>query len=150
MVKADIDKDLKAAMLAGDKPLVEVLRSLKSAILYKEVADGKRDEGLEEDAIIAVLKKERKSRGDAIAIYEQAGEQERADKEKYQVEVIEKYLPEEMSAEAIESIVQQVVVELGLTEATPKDMGRIIGEVKKKAATADGSLIAQVVKNSIN
>ncbi len=149
MVKADIEKDLKVAMLAGDKRLVEVLRGLKSAILYKEVADGKRDEGLDEPTILAVLKKEQKSRRDAIAIYEQAGEQARADEEAYQIDVISKYLPEEMSEAAVAEIVSKIISNLGLEKVEAKDMGRIIGEVKRAAPNADGALIAQVIKSNI-
>jgi uncharacterized protein YqeY len=149
MLKAEIDKDLKEAMLSGDKPLVEMLRTLKSAILYKEVADGNRDDGLNDEAIIAVLKKEKKSRNDAIALYQQAGETERAAEEQYQIDVISKYLPEEMSEEAIATVVAQAVADLAIENPEPKDMGIIIGTVKKLAPNADGALIAKVVKESI-
>ena len=149
MLKADIDKDLKAAMLSGDKKLVEVLRGLKSAILYKEVADNKRDSGLTDDEIVAVFKKEQKSRRDSIALYEQAGEQVRADEEKYQIDVIANYMPEEISEEAISVAVTTVLADLGLTNPEPKVMGKIIGAVKQALPTADGSVISSVVKKSI-
>ena len=105
MLKADIDKDLKTAMLSGDKKLVEILRGLKSAILYKEVADGKRQEGLTDVEIVAVLKKEQKSRRDAIAIYESAGEKSRAEEEQNQIDVISKYVPTAMSKSKVIEVV---------------------------------------------
>lgn len=148
MLKADIDKDLKVAMLSGDKRLVEVLRGLKSAILYKEVADNKRAEGLNDDEIVSVLKKEVKSRKDAIALYEQAGEKERVANESYQLEVINNYTPEEMSETAVEKIVQEVIKKLDISP-TAQDMGKIIGAVKQAAPNADGAVIAKYVKNSI-
>ena len=150
MLKADIDKDLKAAMLSGDKRLVEVLRGLKSAILYKEVADSKREKGLSDAEIVAVLKKEQKSRRDSIAIYEQAGETARADEEKYQIEVISNYTPEEMSEDKVALVVKEVISNLGIVDPGPQDMGRIIGAVKQSAPTADGAVIAKVVKENIN
>lgn len=148
MLKATIDKDLKAAMLSGDKRLVEVLRGLKSAILYKEVADGKREVGLSDEEIVSVFKKEQKSRRDAIALYEQAQETARADEEKYQLDVIATYMPEELSEEAITALFLEVKETLGIEQVEPKDMGRIIGAIKAKASNADGALVAKVVKDN--
>lgn len=150
MLKADIDKDLKTAMLSGDKKLVEVLRGLKSAILYKEVADGKREEGLSDEEIVAVFKKEQKSRRDAIAIYETAGEKSRAEEEQYQIEVIAKYVPEGMSEEKVKEVVLDVIKKLGIVEPKPQDMGKIISAVKQSAPNADGAVIAKAVKENIN
>jgi uncharacterized protein YqeY len=137
-------------MLSGDKRLVEVLRGLKSAILYKEVADGKREAGLSDEEIVTVFKKEQKSRRDAIALYEQAKETARADEEKYQLDVISKYMPEELSEEAVVSLVREVLDELGIEQPETKDMGRIIGAIKVKASNADGALVAKVVKEQVN
>lgn len=150
MLKADIEQDLKAAMLSGDKRLVEVLRMLKSAILYKEVADGKREGGLDDTAIVAVLKKEQKSRRDALALYEQAGDTGRATEEQYQLGVIAGYLPEELSPEVVKDLVQETIQKLGLGNPQPQDMGRIIGAVKAAAPNADGALIAQTVKEVLS
>lgn len=150
MLKDTINQDLKAAMLSGDKRLVEVLRGLKSAILYKEVADNKRDMGLDDQEIVAVFKKEQKSRRDAIEIYEQAGDEGRASEEKYQIEVIAKYMPEEVSEETISVLVKDSLKELAIENPTPQDMGRVIGAVKAKSPNADGALIAKVVKDRVS
>lgn len=148
MLKQQLSDDLKAAMLAGDKPLVGILRDLKSAILSKEVAENKRDQGLEDNEIVAVLKKEQKSRKESLDVYQKAGEQERANIEKYQLEVIEKYLPEEMSEEDVKKLVDEAVSSLE-GDISMKDMGRIIGVVKAKADNIDGALLAQIVKDRI-
>ena len=149
MLKVRIDSDLKQAMLSGDKPLVEVLRMLKSAILYKEVADGLREQGLDDEAVIAVLKKEQKSRKDAAALYESAGEQERLVAERYQLEVIDRYLPQPAAEADIVSCVKRAQTELSLSALTSKDFGAVIGFVKKQLPAADGAAISQVLKKII-
>jgi uncharacterized protein len=150
MLKADIDRDLKNAMLARDKRLVSILRSLKSAILYKEVEEGKREEGLDDTVLLGILKKERKSRLDAKEIYQNAGDQKRADEEIYQIGVIEKYLPKEMSEKELANIVNSVIHDLGIDSPEIKDVGKIIVEVRKKIPSADGGLISKIVREIIN
>lgn len=150
MIKESIEKDLKAAMLTGDKRLVSILRSIKSAILYKEVADGKRDTGLDETSIISVLKKEQKSREDAVELYEKANEVERADEEQYQINVIKKYLPEEVAESRIKLLVDEAIITLDIATPSSKDLGAIIGYVKKAEPNAEGSIIARVVNIIIN
>jgi len=149
MLKAEIDRNLKAAMLSGDKPLVEILRSLKSAILYKEVAEGKRDEGLDDTAVISVLKKERKSRSDALDMYRTANEKERADKESYQIDVISTYLPESMSEGDTRKLVEQIAAELAIEAIEMKNMGQIMAEVKKRDLPVEGSIVSKVIKGMI-
>lgn len=149
MIKAEINKDLKAAMLSGDKQLVDALRVIKSAILYKEVAENKREEGLDEDIVVAVLKKEQKSRKDAIELYEKANESERAAQEKYELGVIAGYLPEELSEEAVRESVISALKELSIDKLEQRDMGRVIGQVRKNAPTADGGLVAKIIKEMI-
>ena len=88
MLKLKLDTDLKAAMLAGDKTRVEVLKMLKSSILYKEVELGARDSGLNDEQIIDVLSKESKKRAEAAEMYEKAGRTEQANAEKFEQTVI--------------------------------------------------------------
>lgn len=145
-LKDQINGDLKTAMLSRDKRLTSVLQSLKSAILYKEVEDGKRDEGLDEQTVVAVLKKEKKSRQDAHTMYADAGETERADEEAYQISVIEKYLPATLSEEDTAKLVEEVIAELGLETVEMKDMGRIMGAVKQKNPSAEGGVVSKVIR----
>lgn len=150
MLKSAIDQDLKAAMLAGDKRRVEVLRGLKSAILYKEVADNKRDQGLNDEEVIAVLKKEQKSRKDAIALYEQAGESARASEENYQIEIIKEYLPAELSEQEVNALIDKVMTAMSLDTITPQIMGSLIGAVKQRVPTVDGALVAKLIKQRLD
>lgn len=149
MLKQKIADDLKQAMLSGDKDKVELLGMLKSAILYKEVADGTREEGLSEDKIIDVLSKEAKKRSEAAQMYIAAGDKERASKELAEKELIDIYLPEQMSDEDLEKLVDEVIEQVNPDGL--KDMGKVIGGVKSKAGNlAEGSKIASLVKQKLS
>lgn len=146
-----LTQDLKSAMLARDASKVEVIKSLKSAILYEEVAQKKRDSGLSDDEAIAVLKRESKKRADAAELYKKGGNQELANKELSEKEVIDVYLPELMDEAATESLVDQAVSDLEIEDLQQTDMGRVIGEVKKRGgAGVDAALVAKIVKSKIN
>jgi len=136
-------------MLAGDKRMSAFLRDLKSAILAKEVADGKRDTGLTDAESIAVLKKEQKSRKESMDVYTKAGATERADEEKYQLDIIQNYLPEELSEEKTRALVDQIVSGID-GDLTMKDMGRIIGQAKQQSDNVDAALLAKIVKEKIS
>lgn len=142
-----IHADLKQAMLAHDKNLVTMLRSLKSAILYKEVESGKRDTGLNDQEVLAVLKKEKKSRQDALQLYEAAGEKARAEEETYQISVIDKYLPQAPSEAETKELVRAVQQELDLSTIAPKDMGAVMKAVREKNPNIDGSTVAKVIQD---
>lgn len=150
MLKETLQADLKQAMLARDTEKVDVLKGLKSAILYEEVAAGKRDSGLNDEEITAVLKREAKKRQDAIDLYAQGGNEAMAKKEQAEKNLIERYLPESMSEEEVALLIDEVMSELGLTSVSQQDMGRIIGLVKSKGgASVDGSTVAGLVKTRI-
>ncbi|HSX47065.1 MAG TPA: GatB/YqeY domain-containing protein [Patescibacteria group bacterium] len=144
-VKQQIDQDLKQAMLGGDKVLVTTLRGLKSAILYVEVATGKRDEGLPDEEIRTVLAKEAKKRQESADLYDQGGNAEKAAAEREEKRVIEQYLPAQLSDEDLNKLVDQALSEV---EATgPQAMGQAIGKVKQLSqGQADGARIAAAVK----
>lgn len=146
-IKEQLDKDLKVAMLAGDKTLATTIRGLKSAILYAEVAANVRDAGLPEAEIISLLAKEAKKRLESADLFAQGGNQEKAAAELAEKQVIEQYLPEQLSDEALAAVVDEAIGGAVLTNA---DMGRIIGQVKAKVgATVDGGRIAKAVQQRI-
>lgn len=148
MIKQQLQDDLKAAMLAGDAARTETLRGLKSAILYAEVASGKRDEGLSDAEIEALFAKEAKKRQESADLYIQGGSQERAQKELAEKAVIETYLPEQLSEEEIAATVDAVISAQGAQGA--QAMGAVIGAVKQQLGnTADGSVIAKLVKERL-
>lgn len=148
-VKQTIDADLKTAMLAGDKTLVTTLRGLKSAILYVEVAENARDEGLPDDTVISILQKEAKKRQESADLFAQGGNTEKQQAELEEKRVIEKYLPKQVSEDEIKALVDEVVAATGASGM--QAMGQVIGAVKAKAgASADGSVVARLVKERLS
>ncbi len=144
-IKEQIDSDLKRAMLAGDKQLVAVLRGLKSVILYAEVAEGKREEGLGDPAVTLLLQKEAKKRQESADLYRQGSDVSRAEQEESEKAVIERYLPKQLSEDEIRILVSQAIEQRQAT--TPQQMGTVIGAVKAKTAgSADGAIIARIAK----
>lgn len=149
MLKKRIEQDLKDAMLGGDKQRVSTLRVVKSAILYAEVAKGSRGVGLSDPEIIELLSKEAKRRQDTAELYQNAGETERARAELAEREIIESYLPKQLSEAELERIVQKVITERRAISL--QEMGQIIGEVKKRVGgSADGARIARIVKEGLS
>lgn len=147
MLSDKINQDLKTAMLARDSELTEVLKGLKTAIQYAAVSASAPSELSEED-IMSVLKKEYKKRTDAADLYAKAGDEERQNKELYEKEVIEKYLPESMPETEISDLIDKAANELG--GLSQQNMGQIIGAVKQASkGAADGSVIARLVKEKL-
>jgi uncharacterized protein YqeY len=148
MLKQQLEEDLKTALLAGEKDKATTLRGLKSAILYAEVEQGKRDDGLDDDGITAVLTKEAKKRQESADLYAQGGNNEQSEKELSEKAIIEHYLPEQLSDEKVRDIVNSSIKELGTV--TVKDMGKVIGLVKGKTKNlADGATIARIVREEL-
>lgn len=146
MLKERLTENVKTAMLAGDKPRVEVLRGLKAAILNEEVAKGVRDTGLSDDQIQQVFAREVKKRIEAADLYAKAGRQELADAENYQKGIIEEFLPQQLSDDELAEVVTAAIAELG----DGVHMGQVIGAVKAKVGqSADGARIAAAVKQKV-
>lgn len=149
MLKQQIDQDLKAALLGGNKELVTTLRGLKSVILYAEVAQGLREQGLPDDQIVVLLTKEAKKRQESADLYTQGGSAEKAAAELAEKKVIECYLPQQLSDEDVQELVDQAVKELDASSL--QQMGQVIAKVKEKAgAQADGARIARLVKERLS
>jgi uncharacterized protein YqeY len=148
MIKQQIESDIKTAMLAGDKQLVQTLRGLKSAILNVEVAEGSREQGLDDESVTTVLAKEAKKRVESAEMYKQGGDEVRQQAELAEKIIIEKYLPQQLTDTELAAIVDAEVA--GLAEKSPQMMGKVIGAVKAKTAgKADGGRIAQMVKEKL-
>ena len=148
MIKQQLQDDVKTAMLAGDAARLETLRGLKSAILYAEVAAGKREQGLDDDEIQALFAKEAKKRQESADLYTKGGSPERAEKELSEKAIIEEYLPEQMGEDELTRIVDTVIAEQGASGM--QAMGAVIGAVKKQVGiSADGGLIAKLVKEKL-
>jgi len=143
----DINAKLKEAMLARNQFLTGVLRDLKSAFTYEEVAKQKRDTGLNDEEMQAVIAREVKKRDDAIEIYQSAGDKERADKEIAEKEILMGFLPKQLTDDELKEIIEKVIKDGGFTISY---MGRVIGAVKAEVgARADGAKIAGLVKETL-
>jgi hypothetical protein len=141
-----IDDDLKQALREGDKHRLSVLRMVKSAIGYAAVEN--RD-GLAEEDVLKVVRKQAKQRQDSAEAYEKAGAFERRDAELSEKAIIEEYLPSQMSDADLEHEVNEVIREMG--PLSPQTMGRIIGVAAKKLADhADGGRVAAIVRQKLN
>jgi uncharacterized protein YqeY len=149
MLKERLDQDLKAALLGGDKVLATTLRGLKSVILYAEIAKGDRETGLPDAEIITLFAKEAKKRQESADLYKQGGSEDRAASELAEKEVIQKYLPQQLSDEELGQAIDGVIA--GMDVSGPQGMGQVIGAVKKTVGSqADGARIAQMVKERLN
>ena len=149
-LKETISNDLKAAFLGGNRFISDTLKGLKAVILNQEIALGKREEGLTDAEVEAVVQKEVKKRKESAEIYTQAGRDELAQKELDEMAILEKYLPQQLSEAEIEALFRQIIDESKLT-LDAKNQGMLIGQVKKRVGSAaDGAVVARVVARLLN
>ena len=140
--------ELKSAMLAKDEKTVRSLRAIKAAIIVAKTAEGAGGE-LKEDDEIKLLQKLVKQRKDSLEIFPQQNRPELAAKEQEEIEVIEKFLPKQLSSEELKEEITKIIAETGAS--SPADMGKVIGAANKKlAGRADGKTISGVVKELLS
>ncbi len=143
-LKEQIDTDIKNAMLARKKEELEALRSIKSSILLAET-DKANGGVITSDIENKLLMKAAKQRKESADIFLAQSRQDLADKELFQLEVINRYLPKQLSNEEVESAVKNIIEETGAKG--PQEMGKVMGVATKKlSGLADGKLIAELVK----
>ncbi len=140
--------DLKSAMLAKDEKALRSLRAIKAAILLAKTSEGAGGE-LKEDDEIKLLQKLVKQRKDSLEIFQQQNRTDLAQKEKEEIEIIEKFLPKQLSADEIKAELSVIINEVGAT--SPADMGKVMGAATKKlAGKADGKTISALVKELLS
>jgi uncharacterized protein len=143
-LKLQIDSDIKKAMLAKNKEELEALRSIKSMILLAETEKGTVAD-ITSDTENKLLMKAAKQRKESADIFQQQGRQDLASKELVQLEVINRYLPKQLSEDEISSSIKAIIAEVGAKG--PQDMGKVMGVATKKlAGQADGKVISELVK----
>lgn len=143
-----VSEDIKNAMKAKDKVALETLRNVKKFFLEAKTAPGANDTLTDADAL-KIMQKLVKQGKDSAGIYTQQGRQDLADAELEQVKVIEKYLPQQMSAEELETALKAIIAQVGA--AGPKDMGKVMGVASKAlAGKAEGRMISETVKRLLN
>lgn len=147
MLKEKVYADLKAAMLARDEVAVSALRMLKAAIMKFEVSGGEKIEAADED-VMALIKKELKSRKDSIEQFKSGGREDLAAKEEAEIKALKGYLPKQMSEDEVRAVVKQVVAEMGVSGSgiTGRVMGVCMGKLKGQA---DGAIVSKLVKEAL-
>jgi len=146
MLKQQIQEDMKAAMKGGDKPKLGVIRLILAAIKQKEV-----DERIEltDEQVLVILDKMVKQRRDSITQYEDAGRTELADQEKFEITVIQAYLPEQLGEGEILAMIDEAVAATGASSM--KDMGKLMGVLKPKLqGRADMGQASALVKQKLS
>jgi hypothetical protein len=148
-LKARIDEDIKVAMKAKDKLRLETVRSIKKAILEKEVAlRPKGQDSLNQEQEIELLAQQAKQRRDSIEQYQQAARQDLADKESQELAIIETYLPKQLSEEELNTVLAEIIASVGATSA--KDLGKVMGTAMQQLkGKADGKKIQELVKKKL-
>ena len=140
--------ELKAAMLAKDEKSMRALRAIKAAIIVAKTAEGAGGELKEEDEV-KLLQKLVKQRKDSLDIFTQQNRPDLAEKEKEEIEVIERFLPKQLSADELKEEIQKIIAETGAS--SPADMGKVMGAANKQlAGRADGKTISSVVKELLS
>ncbi len=140
--------ELKTAMLAKDEKTVRSLRAIKAAIILAKTAEGAGGE-ITEDVENKLLQKLVKQRKDSLEIYRQQNRADLAQKEEEEIEVIEKFLPKQISPEELKAKLQAIIAEVGAS--SPADMGKVMGAATKQlAGQADGKAISAAVKELLS
>jgi uncharacterized protein YqeY len=145
--QARIDQDIKAAMLARETAKLGVLRMLKTALMNAAIEKGGAGSTLDDSDALAIVRKEVKKRQDSVEAFEKGGRPEMAASEKAEIEILNTYLPQQLSAAEVEALVKAAIAEAGAT--SKKDMGAVMKLVNAKSAgRADGrTLSAEVQKH---
>jgi hypothetical protein len=150
MIKNQIQADTKSAQKAGDAMVLGTLRMLLAAIASKEKdirykLSLEKEPELTNEQVIEVLTSEIKKRKDAIALYEQGNRLELAEKEKKEIEVLKKYLPEQLSQEELKKLVEESIAKTKAKEM--RDMGKVMADLNPKIkGKADGGEVSKIVK----
>lgn len=147
-LKKKIESEIKQAMLNKAKIRLTALRSIKSLILLAETEKGGAAE-LTEDAELKLLTKAAKQRKDSLDIYEKQGREDLAATEKAELEVIEEFLPKQLSEAEVEAAVKAIIAQVGASG--PQEMGKVMGMASKQlSGKADGKTISEFAKKLLN
>ena len=146
MLKEKLLEDLKNCMKDKNVVRKNVIQMVRAAILQVEKD---KQITLEDEQIIDIIAKESKKRKDSLADYEKSGREDLINEIKEEIEILAEYLPKQLSIEEVETIVKEVINEVGATSI--KDMGKVMKAAKEKiGAASDGKTINEVVKKLLN
>ena len=154
MLKQQIQRTINEAMKSKDDFVVGTLRMLLASVISKEKEKRykmklEKDAELTDEEIIETVSSEIKKRKDAIVLYEKGNRPELADKEKKEIEILKKYLPEQLPEEEIKKLVSESISKVGASEI--KDMGKIMADLNPKIkGKADGGEVSKIVKELLS
>lgn len=136
--------ELKNAMRAKDEAGLRTLRAIKAAIIIEKTAEGATGE-ITEAMELKMLQKLAKQRKDSLEIFEKQNREDLASKEREELAIIERFLPQQMSADELKAAVSDIIAQVGAT--SPADMGKVMGVASKQlAGKIDGKAISEMVK----
>lgn len=145
MIANTLQAEIGKALKAHEEIRLSTLRMLSSAFNYERIA---KQHELNDEEELVVIRKEAKKRKDAIEAYEKAGAQDRADKEKQELQILEAYLPKQMDDDELSKIVDEVISQMGIS--SPAEMGKAIGAVMGRVkGLADGGRVSAMIKEKI-
>jgi uncharacterized protein YqeY len=148
MLKKKLQEELKQSMLARTELRTSVLRMLLSALNYYEIQKGGAGYEATDEDVLAVIQKEAKQRRDSIEEFKKANRMELVDKETKELEMLQAYLPQQMSEEEIKSLVKNAINQTNAK--TIVDMGKVMGALMPKVkGKADGTLVSKIVRESL-
>jgi uncharacterized protein YqeY len=141
----DIAEELKAARLARDGGRRDALSMILNAL---RAAEKDLQRPLSDDESLQVLQRERKKRAEAIEAYESAGRDELVEREQRELDVLEEFMPEPLSEDELEEIIDDVIAEVGATSL--RDLGRVMADVMPQVSgRTDGSVVSQLVREKL-
>lgn len=149
MLKQQLKDDLKKAMLAKDSETTSVLRMVISAVGYFEIQKGGAGYEATDEDVLQVIQKEAKQRRDSIEQFRNGGREELALKEEKELQMLQIYLPQQMTEEEIKNLVEEAIAQTGAS--SPQDMGKVMGALMPKTkGKADGTLVSKIVKEKLS
>ncbi len=143
-----ISEDIKTAMKAKDKVALQTLRNVKKAFIEANTKPG-AEEVLSDEEALRIIQKLVKQGKDSATIYKEQNREDLATEELDQIKVLEKYLPQQMSAEELKAELKKLIDSVGATSM--KDMGKVMGQATQQfAGKVEGRLISQIVKELLS
>ena len=144
-LKQQLTDDMKTAMKSGDKERLGVIRLINAAIKQREVDERIQ---LDDTQVLSVLEKMLKQRRDSVSQFQAAGRTDLADKETFEIGVVQSYMPAQLSAADVDAIIAATIAEAGATG--PKDMGKVMGLVRPKVAgKTDMGKLSEIIKGKL-
>lgn len=147
-LKEKISDDLKRAMKSGDKLRLETLRTVRAALMEKEIEKRGSGSPMSPDDEVAVLTGASKKRKESIELFQKGGRVDLAEQEAKELAIIQEYMPRQMSEEEVKAVIRQVIAETGASSAT--DFGKVMPlAMKQLKGKTDGRLVQELVKRML-